>query len=333
MLFLLIYTIANTNTLNTLVSADYAQIEMRVLAHFCNDKNMQALFRSSDTATNDIYLLMAASVFAKPLNQVTKTDRNRVKTVSLGIIYGIGVNQIMSRLDLQQSEAQHMKDLFFKLYPGVRRVMASVKENVRKSGYISSLLSYRRYLPDIHSTNTSARAKAERSAINSVIQGSASDILKMAMLQVDEEVRRWQQNEVTVRLPRLIMSIHDEVIYEVHASHQVQFVTALRHILEQRVPQAFNLKVPLTVTIAAGPSWGELQPIKDPATYEMCAPVKSGPSIVNRPSDGAASHAFDTAFEENTSANTSSNHNNKTLAHLRGSDYTSINAPKFKSTD
>jgi len=257
-----------------LVSADYAQIEMRVLAHYCNDKNMQDLFRSTTggAIASDIYSLMASRVFNKELKSVSKDDRARVKQVALGIIYGMGPELVARKLNIPLAEAKRCIFLFFQLYPGVQEWIKKVKGNARRDGYVTSLLGHRRFLPDISSADAQLRAKAERSAVNSVIQGSASDILKLAMLHVDYEIQRWEgqirENHPTFRvqriqppLPRLIMSIHDEVIFEVSDAHTSSFVMLLSDVLEKQIPQRYGIRVPLTIKVESGPSWGELLPI------------------------------------------------------------------------
>ena len=256
-----------------LISADYAQIEMRVMAHVCGDANMIRLFQTGvtevctetaiETASTDIYLLMAASVFSKSPSSVTPKERAKVKQVALGIIYGMGPDAVAKKLDIPLNEAKKTISDFYRRFPGIGEWMTRAKEQARRQGYVTSLLKFRRYLPDIQSSDNASRAKAERSAINSIIQGSAADILKVAMLCVDAAITAtWSHAQVQTqgqgqgqgqlplpRVPQLIMSIHDEVIYEVHRSDVQEFVGLLKRVMEVR----YVMSVAIAIAIAHCP--------------------------------------------------------------------------------
>jgi DNA polymerase I len=215
---------------------------------------------------------MAAKVYSRPsIEAVSADDRKRVKKVVLAIIYGMGVVKVMEDLQITLKEANQLVGQFHAQYPNIRRFMSNVKSAAKRDGYVQTISGVRRYLPAITSSNTGVRAAAERAAINSVVQGSAADILKQAMCELDTEIAVWarRMGDRQVRMPRLIMSIHDEVIYEVHNSHIDHFVGMLKRVMEHDIPRHFNFPIPLVINVESGVDWGSAQPYVSPSTPKV----------------------------------------------------------------
>ena len=219
-----------------LVAADYAQIEMRIMACLCGDARMIETFRQVGTHASDIYRVMAQRVYKRSsVEAVTKHDRTRVKVVCLAIMYGAGQGQVIKKLSVSALEAKTLISQFHHLYPGVNQFIAKTKQSARNLGYVATIAGYRRYLPAITSELSDQRAKAERAAVNSVIQGSASDVLKRAMCEMDEKINGWRKYmqvqqgraQLPCHMPKLIMSIHDEVIYEVRVPVSTSVSTSM----------------------------------------------------------------------------------------------------------
>ena len=238
------------------VSGDYSQIEMRVLAHFCNDSSLLGLFQRG----GDVYLIMASMIFGKEEALISKDERNRAKTCALGIIYGLGAAGLANRMKCPVSEAQSVMNRFYSLFSSVKRWMESVKDNARKCGFVTTITGWRRLLPDIHSTVQTNRAAAERQAINTIIQGTAADIIKVAMVACSRGIEKdFGHLPIDLR-PQLIFAVHDELVYQVNRSVVSQFVALQKNVMETEVRKILRLNCVLKLTVEVGPDWGTLTP-------------------------------------------------------------------------
>jgi DNA polymerase-1 len=224
-----------------LVDADYSQIELRVLAHIADDPVMQAAFRSGE----DFHTLTAASVFGVEPSQVTPQMRRSAKAVNFGIVYGISDFSLAQDIGVTRKEAKAFIDSYLGHYQGVQRYMKDVVAAARETGYVETLYGRRRLLPELHSSNFNVRSGAERMALNTPIQGTAADIIKIAMLRVS---RRMQQEGLQARL---VLQVHDELIVECPESEQ-QLVMAL---VTEEMQAAATLKVPLVAEAHAAHTW------------------------------------------------------------------------------
>lgn len=240
---------------STLISADYSQIEMRILAHTCGDENMINLLSCQG---GDIYLHMASKLFGKPVDSITSQERESAKVISLARIYGQGDHGAAAKLGMPKHEVQKVVRDFKNSFPGIDKWLGTIKSVARENGFTMTLCGRKRFLPDISSPDSSKRSAAERQAANSVIQGGATDVIKVAMLLVDNYIRATFPN-VTSR-PRLLMQIHDELVYEVpssctspHGRQEVlSFIRGLKKIMEDHTKGYLNIKVPLTAKVKFG---------------------------------------------------------------------------------
>jgi DNA polymerase-1 len=233
---------------SVLLSADYSQIELRVLAHITQDPGLLGAFQRGD----DIHTVTAAEVFGVPPDAVTAEMRRRAKAFNYGIAYGISDFGLAAQLSVSREEAKAFMETYFSRYPRVAEYMRSVVERARREGYVTTLLNRRRYLPDILSRNRVIREGAERIAINAPMQGSAADIIKIAMLRISRDL-----------LPRaqgleMILQIHDELLFEVPRTQVAEVAPEIRTIMEG----AYPLAAPLVVDLAAGPNWQDLTDIE-----------------------------------------------------------------------
>jgi len=226
-----------------LVDADYSQIELRVLAHIADDANMQAAFISGE----DIHAVTASQVFHVPLAEVTSEMRRNAKAVNFGIVYGISAWSLSQDIGVLPEEAKAYMDAYFDNYAGDRAYMKEIVEQARDMGYVTTLYGRRRYLPELKSSNFNLRSFGERVALNTPIQGSAADIIKLAMIRVDNALKKEHLHA------KLILQVHDELIVECD-TEEVDRVAA---ILEQEMEQVAQLKVPLLVEAKRGASWYE----------------------------------------------------------------------------
>ena len=226
-----------------LVDADYSQIELRVLAHIADDKNMQAAFLSGE----DIHAVTASQVFHVPLDKVTPEMRRNAKAVNFGIVYGISAWSLSQDIGVFPEEAKAYMDAYLENYAGVRAYMKNIVEQAREQGYVTTLYGRRRYLPELKSSNYNLRSFGERVALNTPIQGTAADIIKLAMIRVEAALREENLHA------RLILQVHDELIVECPAEEADQAAA----ILEREMQQVAQLKVPLLVEAKQGASWYE----------------------------------------------------------------------------
>ena len=225
------------------LSADYSQIELRLMAHLSQDEHMLEAFR----ANQDIHAATAARIFKKPIEQITKDERRKAKTANFGIIYGISAFGLAQQLDCSRAEAKQLIDDYFAAFPHVVSYIESQKELARKKGYAQTLFGRKRYLPDILSHNATVRSFAERNAVNAPIQGTAADIIKMAMVSI---YRRLQQEGLQAQM---IMQVHDELNFNVPI-HELEQV---RTIVVEEMQNAVHLSVPLIADCGVGANWLE----------------------------------------------------------------------------
>lgn len=224
-----------------LIDADYSQIELRVLAHIADDQNMIAAFRNND----DIHAITASQVFNMPLEMVTPDMRRNAKAVNFGIVYGIGAFSLSKDIGVSMREAKQYIQSYFEHYSGVERYMERVVEQAKNNGYVETMFGRRRYLPELSSGKQMLKAFGERVARNMPIQGTAADIIKIAMIRVDERLQREHLRA------RLILQVHDELIVEAPGEEAEQ----VRALLQEEMENAVSLSVPLTADAAIGRTW------------------------------------------------------------------------------
>ncbi|MGQ9847745.1 MAG: DNA polymerase I [Bacteroidales bacterium] len=226
-----------------ILSADYSQIELRIMAHLSEDEHMLSDFKQNI----DIHTATAARIFGIPPEHVTREMRSKAKVANFGIIYGISAFGLAQRLNISRTEAKQLIDQYFEKYPGVKKYITKQIDLARKQGYVETLLKRRRYLPDINSRNATVRSFAERNAINTPIQGTSADIIKIAMNKVF-----FAFNELKLK-SRLLLQVHDELIFEVTKDE----LEVVKSIIKTNMENALELKVPLTVEIGYGVNWFE----------------------------------------------------------------------------
>ncbi len=225
----------------TLVDADYSQIELRVLAHISEDQGLIDTFVRNE----DIHTRTASEVFGVPLDEVTSLMRGRAKAVNFGIVYGISDYGLSQDLKITRKEAKQYIDNYFARYPKVKQYMIDIVEAARADGYVKTIMNRRRYIPEIASRNAVNRNFGERMAMNTPIQGSAADLIKMAMVKVHRELKGRNLRS------RLILQVHDELIVETHRSE----LEEVKRLVEECMENAFNLKVPVIADISSGDDW------------------------------------------------------------------------------
>ncbi len=226
-----------------LLSADYSQVELRLMAHLSNDQSLIEAFREGQ----DIHSATAAKVFHTDIQTVTSEQRRRAKTANFGIIYGISAFGLAQRLDISRTEAKEIIDGYFASYPKVKEYMDRAAEQARNDGFVSTIFGRRRYLNDINSRNVVARGVAERNAINAPIQGSAADIMKLAMVEMHRKMRGAGLRS------RMILQVHDEIVIDLYRPEKELIV----QIVVEAMERAAKLSVPLTVDYGIGENWLE----------------------------------------------------------------------------
>ena len=227
----------------TLLSADYSQIELRVIAAVSGEQNMIKAFQQGE----DIHRSTAAKVFNVPLEEVTKEQRSHAKTVNFGIIYGVSAFGLSNQSNLSRSESAALIDAYYKTYPRLREFIHEQVEFAREHGYVQTVSGRRRYLKDINSANAVVRGGAERNAVNAPIQGSAADIIKIAMINIHKKLvsENWKS--------KMLLQVHDELVFDVHNSELDKIKPMIKHEMEN----AFKLEVPLDVDMGEGRNWLE----------------------------------------------------------------------------
>ena len=226
-----------------IVSADYSQIELRIMAHLCGDAHLVQAFKDGV----DVHAATAAKIFGIPVSEVTREQRGMAKTANFGIMYGISSFGLAQRLNLSRRDAKALIDGYFESFPAIKEFIAGSAEFARKNGYVETLFGRRRYLPDIYARNAVVRGLAERNAVNAPIQGTSADIIKLAMIGVAARMK-----EAGLR-SRMVLQIHDELMFDAIPSE----VPALKEIVVDVMENVVKLSVPLTVECSAGKNWLE----------------------------------------------------------------------------
>jgi len=230
-----------------LVGADYSQIDLRVLAHITEDPGLLDAFERDD----DVHAVTASELFGVHRSEVTAEQRRRAKTIVFGVAYGMSEFGFAAQLGVSKTEAKAYIDRYYAEYPKVRQYMLDIVNQVRRTGYVTTLLNRRRYIPEVHTRNRPIREAAERTAINTPIQGSTADILKKAMIDL--------ARDVLPKFPRakMMLQVHDELLFEVPTADVEDLAEAAQQVMER----AFPLRVPLRVDTKAGPNWRDMEPI------------------------------------------------------------------------
>nr|WP_207754945.1 DNA polymerase I [Desulforadius tongensis] len=234
---------------NVILTADYSQIELRILAHMAGDPGFIEAFNQGQ----DIHTRTASEVFGVPIDKVTAEMRSKAKAVNFGIVYGISEYGLARDIKVSRAEARRYIDNYFARCPGVKNYIDRVIREAKDKGYVTTLLNRRRYLPDLFSPNRMVRSFGERAAINTPIQGSAADIIKLAMIRINKELEERKLQA------RMVLQVHDELIFDTPASEMPELVEIVKDCMEN----AMSLDVPLVVDIKTGPNWYEVKPIEE----------------------------------------------------------------------
>jgi DNA polymerase-1 len=229
----------------TLVAGDYSQIDLRVLAHLSQDESLLKAFREDQ----DIHSATAAQLFGVEMGAVKPDMRRLAKTVNFGVIYGMSEFGLEQATELSREQAGQFIDAYFARYPGVSRYLEKTKMEARQKGYVQTILGHRRYVPEVNSSNRMVREAAERMAINMPVQGTSSDIIKVAMINLQKAVRERKLKS------RMLLQVHDELIFEVPQPEMVE----MQSLIRDRMSAAISLSVPLKVDIKSGPNWGAME--------------------------------------------------------------------------
>ncbi|MBI5472861.1 MAG: DNA polymerase I, partial [Ignavibacteriae bacterium] len=228
-----------------IMSADYSQIELRVMAHISGDEGLQEAFRNRE----DIHTSTSVKVFGVKPDEVTRDMRRKAKEVNFGIMYGIGPFGLATRLEISQTEAKEIIQRYFERFPKVKQYINDTIDSARRKGYVNTLLGRRRYLPDLNSRNFTVRSNAERQAINMPIQGTAADMIKLAMICIDEAMEVGGQRSGS----RMLLQVHDELVLEVMRAD----AAAMERLVIDKMQNALKLDVPIEVEVGTGGNWLE----------------------------------------------------------------------------
>lgn len=232
------------NPNSVILSADYSQIELRIMAHICNDDTLIEAFRNGF----DIHAATAAVLYDKKQDEVTSDMRRVAKTVNFGIMYGLGAFGLAQRLSISRSEAKNIIDTYFEKYSGIRKYIDMTVEFTTKHGYAETLCGRRRYFPEIASSNRTVKQQAERAAINMPIQGTASDMMKIAMISIDNELRQRKMKSI------MMLQVHDELVFEVPNEEVEELRVLVKELMESALPLG---RVPVLVETGVGKNWFE----------------------------------------------------------------------------
>jgi DNA polymerase-1 len=224
-----------------IVSADYSQVELRIMAHISDDASLLRAFAAGE----DIHRATAAEVFGRPLAEVSSEERRYAKVINFGLIYGMSAFGLAQQLGLERATAQAYISSYFTRYPGVAKYMEDTRKAARERGYVETVLGRRLWLPEIRSANPARRSGAERAAINAPMQGTAADLIKLAMIAVQQWLDREKLSS------RLIMQVHDELVLEVPDAELVRVKAELPGLMSG----VAQLKVPLVVDVGSGQNW------------------------------------------------------------------------------
>jgi len=228
---------------HVLLAADYSQIELRIIAALSKDPAMVEAFQKGE----DIHATTAAKVFDVPLEAVTREQRSNAKTVNFGIVYGVSAFGLSQQTNLSRSESKELIEAYYTTYPQLKAYMSSQVDFARENGYVETVLGRRRYLKDINSQNAIVRGGAERNAVNAPIQGSAADVIKIAMINIHKRMKNepWES--------KMLLQVHDELVFDVPKTE----VDALTEMVKHEMENAFSLEVPLVVDVGIGDNWLE----------------------------------------------------------------------------
>jgi len=225
----------------TLLAADYSQIELRLIAELSGDEAMKTSFLNGE----DIHKATAAKVFDVALEEVTREQRSNAKTVNFGIIYGVSAFGLSQQTDLSRKESKALIDTYYETYPTLKAYISNQVEFAKEHGYVETLLRRRRYLKNINSANSIVRAADERNAVNAPIQGSAADIIKIAMINLQKILKEGKYKS------KMLLQVHDELVFDIHKSE----LETLKPIIKSEMENAFKLSIPLTVEMDMGDNW------------------------------------------------------------------------------
>ena len=228
------------------IACDYSQIEMRIMALFSGDENLIQIFKKG----LDVHSSTAALVFGVPENKVTAEMRRQAKTINFGIIYGMGVNALKENIGSTKEEAQKFYDNYFKTFPKIKEFFEKTKKKAKELGYTETLFGRRRYFPGLKSKIPFVRSMAERMAINAPLQGTAADIIKIAMREVDEEIKK----EKLADSVHLLLQVHDELIYEA----KDEIVKKAAELIKRVMENAVEARLPFSTNVYTGSNWAEL---------------------------------------------------------------------------
>ena len=226
-----------------IMAADYSQIELRIIASLCEEQNMINAFKNNE----DIHASTASAVFNVPINQVTKEQRSNAKVVNFGIIYGVSAFGLSNQTSLNRKESKELIEKYYEKYPKLKQYINNQISFARENGYVETLLGRRRYLRDINSRNSFVRSAAERNAINAPVQGSAADIIKIAMINIEKKLRDDGYNS------KMLLQVHDELVFDVFKPELNDIINLVKNQMEK----AYEIKVPLTVDVNYGSNWLE----------------------------------------------------------------------------
>ena len=224
-----------------ILSADYSQVELRIMAHLSGDENLMAAFQSGE----DVHRRTAAEIFGIPGSEVTSEQRRYAKTINFGLIYGMSAFGLAAQLGIERSAAQQYMERYFMRYPRVKAYMDQTRKSAREKGYVETVFGRRLYMIDIRASNNQRRQAAERAAINAPMQGTAADLIKLAMIEVHRWLREQQLGS------RLVLQVHDELVFEVPDAE----VELLKRELPRLMTGVAQLSVPLVVDVGVGPNW------------------------------------------------------------------------------
>jgi DNA polymerase-1 len=227
-----------------MVSADYSQIELRLLAHLSQDETLIKAFQKDE----DIHARTASEIFGVPLEKVTPPMRREAKVINFGIVYGMSPYGLSQQLGTEPKIAQTYIDEYFKKYSGVQTYIQNSLEEARQKGYVTTLLHRRRYLPDIHSPTMAIRQATERMAINTPLQGTAADIIKISMIRIQDRIQELGLST------KMIMQVHDELVFEVPEGELQNSIP----MIQKEMETVMDLSVPLKVSIHSGENWAEV---------------------------------------------------------------------------
>ena len=226
-----------------LLAADYSQIELRIIAALSAEENMMEAFKNGE----DIHASTAAKVFNIPLEEVTREQRSNAKTVNFGIVYGVSAFGLSNQTNLSRSEAKELIDTYYETYPKLKAYMSAQVDFAREHGYVETVLNRRRYLKDINSRNAMVRSGAERNAVNAPIQGSAADIIKLAMINIHNRFEKENFKS------KMLLQVHDELVFDAHKDE----LETIKPIIKYEMENAFKMSVPLVVEVGTGENWLE----------------------------------------------------------------------------